>query len=700
MPKFQLILDCKEEHANQIINYVKKEISNDFIVVTDDTFLKERLASHGIRAKTVLEYIPNSREEDHRIFQLVEDEMKLLRQDLSHIKDDDVSIFYGIQHIMNDDLIMLEKFNTILRSSKGDSDVIICLSAYTYYHFAIVNLASWLGYTSNLPLIIKDNVFSFIDPLSITSHNYIYDTIYHGKPVTDKKVYDYKMITERIFEFQKRALHIFTNEFKNSLQIKATKTDTGIHLSIKISKFNMSEFRNLLREIKNKEKAMINDPRLYLKNDTNRTESKLKNYLAKLKFNKQPSIFFLHTNDIDLYLKPVYPVIEQFHKNQYPYFIIAHDTRAQKALSDKIIDFFDYQSYLHDFGYNIESIRKMIIAIKTIASKNNSVVSIYFQYFLNDSVFFRLVENSRLVRLLSFLVSTLDPISVFIMPDGIGEHLLLCEIAKKNQVKSVTTFANLISPSARSVGFMGADIIASYGEDCNESLTKLGYDENRLVMAGNPRYDEMQQQEIEFVKTNLLKKMVINFNRPIIFIATSGHDHHEADWISKLITYANRNDYEIIIKFHPSYEAERSRDLLSKTNSQKFHLVQSDIEISQLLPVSTIVITDNSSVGVGGILLDKPLIVANLIGQPYDNNRYDEYGVALLGTTIEELESCIDNILNDKQICNKLKAAREKYQYWYNYKNDGMAAKRIFDILTSKDSKIVPQAAQVSKEIA
>lgn len=669
MPRFQLITNCKDTNDRIILDYVDKQISDNFIIITDNNSLRNRLNKKGNYAETILDNIPNISDEDHRISKLVWEHAEELREYFSEIKSNEVEVFLGFRHKLYDELIMLEKFHSIF-SAKNNIHIILCLSRSEPLYFLTMKIASSLGFEVSYPLTVNGNRLVNMDQTLITEQQLIINSYFtnriHMESLRNKRKSWYQKFRKK--NFFKIIYFIFNEFWSLRSSILQDITSRGVVKIKIISKIN----------------AIRYNPVRFIESDKDKLETKLLRKLAISKFEKVPCLLILQTNDIDLYLKPVYPIIEEFKKQEQPYFIIAHDVKTRIELSKRNIDSIDYLPYLYDFGYDFEVITLMIKLIKKLSEQDDSVKNIYFQYLLKDEFILELMDIMRLIRFFSFLISNLNPVSVFVMPDTIGDQLLMSEIAKKYRKKSITTLANPITPSARSIGYYGAETIATYGEDCNTSLIKMGFGNKKLVLTGNPRYDNLKSSEPFVIQSKLSKKYSIDFNKPIILIATTGYDKDEVNWIIEVIRYANEKNYETIIKFHPSYEHEHGKLLLEKSKGLKFYFLKyDDIEINDLILVSTIIITDNSSTGMVGVLVDKPMIVANFLGKPYDYNRYDEYGVALLATSMKELETCIDKVITDNQTRESLAEARKKYQYWYNYKNDGMAAKRIYEILTS-----------------
>ena len=114
-----------------------------------------------------------------------------------------------------------------------------------------------------------------------------------------------------------------------------------------------------------------------------------------------------------------------------------------------------------------------------------------------------------------------------------------------------------------------------------------------------------------------------------------------------------------------------------------------DKDFPTLLSQAAVLITEFSWTGFEGSLFDVPLIVTNLQGKSYSDYAllYHKEGIALYATTLIELFDCLSRILNDYQTQEKLKEARKKLNYDFNYLNDGRAAQRIFKLLTAENIK-------------
>jgi hypothetical protein len=605
--QFRLIVDSNTEDVDLILDYAKNNFLSDFIIITNNQFLKNEFDKKTDHCKTVLDLVPTDSKQEIMAYQNGYEGSQFLVANSSEIKYKKISTISMLKNRIMDELIFLEKIHFILNSN-NNNNVILCLSPWNYYYFACSDIAEALGFAIMPPLSIKEKELTIVVPHRIVEHTKILKTIY-GK----------ESLTNLIYNQNDKA-----------------------------------EISNILKQ-------------------------------PEFSVGKNPTLFFLTTNNFDLYLKPVYPIIREFNEHNFPYLIFTTDTRAKQFLTEKKIEFIDIISYLDFFpfdGYNV--VKETVKKIRDIATKKTPLVlTCLCRYLLNDAFFAEIIEKIKITRFFSEMISDLKPTSIFVMPFGTDDAEIFCNLGNLNETITVTTLASSITSNIRSVLHHSTKIIACYGEQAVETYRKMGYDTSRLILTGNPIYDVIKRNDTNDVKSNISQQFKIDFTKPVILVATSSFDKNEISWMEKLIEISRKKEYEVILKFHPGVEINDPEKKL-KFYEKDVHLIQK-IDVMNFVAISDILITDYSNVGVIASLYDKPIIVANFTGTPFPFVRYDEYGVALLATNISELELCIDEILLNKDIQKKLKESRQKYEYYFNYKNDGMAASRIFEILTHKE---------------
>ena len=184
----------------------------------------------------------------------------------------------------------------------------------------------------------------------------------------------------------------------------------------------------------------------------------------------------------------------------------------------------------------------------------------------------------------------------------------------------------------------------------------------------------------------------INYKNKLIVIAMTRWHKNDEIWMSKLIKFCNKNNFEIVIKIHPLYKTtmtEMSKnkiELISNACQNFKYLITYDVDLSILNSVADLVITDHSDAGIEACLLEKPLITTNFIKEDWSNvPRYHEYGASIFTDDYLELEKIILEILIDGKHLEILKEGRKNIVNAYNYFNDVKAAERIFELLLTQN---------------
>jgi len=122
--------------------------------------------------------------------------------------------------------------------------------------------------------------------------------------------------------------------------------------------------------------------------------------------------------------------------------------------------------------------------------------------------------------------------------------------------------------------------------------------------------------------------------------------------------------------------------LLEKNCKNLKFLITFDIDTSFLLSASDLVITEQSTLGLDAIILEKNLIMVKFADFEMDRAvRFYEYGAALRLEKYSDLEKVIFEIFSKKKHANSLKIGRDRVIERYNFQNDGKAAERVYNAL-------------------
>jgi len=133
----------------------------------------------------------------------------------------------------------------------------------------------------------------------------------------------------------------------------------------------------------------------------------------------------------------------------------------------------------------------------------------------------------------------------------------------------------------------------------------------------------------------------------------------------------------LVIKPHPSDDGAMFVDLVRKFNSDA--IVVHD-HLYELLSACDLLITTWSTVGLEAMILDKPIVVINLMGRP-DMTSYVEKSAAIAVNMPNTLSGIIGQILYDDDTIQRIKEGRNKYILDYTYRSDGKASERVAKLI-------------------
>jgi hypothetical protein len=323
--------------------------------------------------------------------------------------------------------------------------------------------------------------------------------------------------------------------------------------------------------------------------------------------------------------------------------------------------------------------------------KNNNLIPGINE--LSPYLFSQTYRSAAIIYILDHIIRNVKPKSVVAAAASEMLENLAIEISKRYSIPSFSLLPGTVEFRSWFSDWFHSDKIFVSGTKGLEILKKLGYDETRIVVTGNPKYDYINDLEPNHSRKLLAKNLPLNIEKKIIAVVMSRWHTNDEIWMSKLIKFCNVNDFELLIKIHPLYKREAnyiSEEKISKIKEECQNLryyISYDVDLPTLLSSADLVITEYSDAGLEAIILDKPLLTVNFENENFDRYiKYYEYGASLYIDRYEELESVIKEILVQKKYIEKLKEGRKKVVEIYNHAGDGKAAERIFNILI-KQSK-------------
>ena len=398
--------------------------------------------------------------------------------------------------------------------------------------------------------------------------------------------------------------------------------------------------------------------------------------------------FFITTPETEFYSKPLYPIIDHMTKKNEECAIFTFDQRTEKIIKKKgyritnVEKFTENNDFIHIILENLQkTIFEYISKMEKMKESKDIIISSFFKYFKNDRI---CVDTARIlsrIELINIIFENFKFKSIMVGIDGDWGGNLVCNISKKYNIPSFS-FPPAITSIERILHYQYcASKIFVGGEITKKEYVEMGMEPDRIRVVGNSIYDY-----IENVKK--LKK-----DKKYITIVNSRFHNEDEKWIKELITFANDKELKVYLKLHPMYEGKESEALMvqEKIEEIKSQCCESDFEISykgnleEILSETKMLITEYSTVGVEASLMDIPIINANMNNElDYHKLPYNKHGIALYATNFSELCDAINKIITEQITNDRMTEARKKFNMSYNYKNDGKATERIFEILNNQ----------------
>ncbi len=228
------------------------------------------------------------------------------------------------------------------------------------------------------------------------------------------------------------------------------------------------------------------------------------------------------------------------------------------------------------------------------------------------------------------------------------------------------------------------DTIAVTGQYYQNLLTKKSfYHAKKVVVTGQPRYDPLNKLE-GYSKKEFCDKNNISYYKKIILVTTfpvglEQLSYNRAIFVSTLLkNITNLSSVEIIIKPHPREDGNYYSRFLRRGVS--FRLLSKRDDTYEALYACDVLITFSSTTGLEAMIMDKPVVVINLTGEP-EGIPYVKSGAAIGVHKEEDLVPAIKGTLYNKEVRKKLAEARKKFVYEHAYIQDGQASKRVADLI-------------------
>jgi len=274
------------------------------------------------------------------------------------------------------------------------------------------------------------------------------------------------------------------------------------------------------------------------------------------------------------------------------------------------------------------------------------------------------------------------------------ENSLIC-FARASEITSLVIQHGILA-AFNIADKLRCDILNCWGNASIDKYQKLETTFTKLIVTGNPAYDELYYRMIKrntLIKSKVCKDLGLAIDKKIIsFLTVPKTDTsalvevNETEFYLETVLRGVKDfpELQLIIKVHPYDDIEIYKNYLYNyypVIKNKISIVR-EYNIFDILETSDAVIITDSTSGLEALILEKPLIKLNLAR--FGNLvPYVERGCAVEINRKRDPSVCIKDVLYNYNIDaqKKLAKQRESFVFDYAYKIDGRAVIRTEELM-------------------
>jgi UDP-N-acetylglucosamine 2-epimerase len=373
--------------------------------------------------------------------------------------------------------------------------------------------------------------------------------------------------------------------------------------------------------------------------------------------------------------------------------IVKHDRLSSDITKEHLeknkLSYTDIDSYIDEeikqelkksegwLGEQFSKIKKDVELKEKIGEDYQHVISA-LEYFMKTRK--RFVETIRLIELVNKMYEVEKNKVVVLAEDNhdLGRSAAL--VARKKQIKSLVVQhgLNYGNPIFNEVI---ADKMAVFGEKEKQHLVDGGADSEKIVVTGQPRFDEITMRKRNLRNESCRKFGLDDKKKIIIFGAQPPQSqviiNANIEFVETINQIINSGDerFEFVVKLHPRMEKE---DFPALPENVK---VFKEVNLYDLFDCCDLLVTCYSTVGLEAVFLGCPCISIE-IGERLGSINYGKEGVGHTVYEEGELRRAIEKVLSESEFRNSFE--RDKMQFIRNfaYRLDGRSTQRIVDLIS------------------
>ena len=230
-------------------------------------------------------------------------------------------------------------------------------------------------------------------------------------------------------------------------------------------------------------------------------------------------------------------------------------------------------------------------------------------------------------------------------------------------------------------------LICSFCQSSEDAMIKLGVKPFLIRKTGFPYFDSVYRNKMKIEKKSKKPRILIVSNGAGLF--SGSYKKHAANFYTFIIhfIYKIQNDYDIYFRFKPG---EKIKSFLEPESIEQFSRLKirfDDNNVESYLAIQQydLVIGDTSAVLLESIILDIPIVLISLEGDPLTNNCFDHryflqdiIGVLTI-SACSNFKNIIDNALSKTYLHHCSQKFMDHNQFYH--KIDGRISERVCHVI-------------------
>lgn len=286
----------------------------------------------------------------------------------------------------------------------------------------------------------------------------------------------------------------------------------------------------------------------------------------------------------------------------------------------------------------------------------------------------------RLVRFIEagrHLIDVVEPNAVLFKGTGPKSTRTFATVANKAGVPTVMVQhakVNSILPIRPLV-----DHVAAWGEFSKDLYATNGHDPSQITVCGSPKFDHLNDLKLD--EEQLRSDLSIEDDSDVLMLASQPFSEDVRRTIATVVceTLDNMSDTVLLIRPHPREDGKLLRDIAGQYDIETAFAPHQDIH--HLIKLADVVTGVNTTVLFEASLMDTPAIILDLIDEPL-LEFWRQEGFTVVDDAADLL-SVVQRILRDESYRESLLSSQPSMGMRYAHNEDGRAAERIADLVTS-----------------